>query len=613
MATRLALEYMRNKEDKRHNIVSENLGAGNLAVNAVSAGAGAIKSIGDFVGKIAAIAAGNPDMYRHNNNAIEVATQKAYYTKKGQPVDFRDPLIDAGIVIADIIPTIGTLPGTDSNTPFQAMFQQVFSTQRGKNSGAVNYDFVDLGQATLGLDSMRMIYEDVWRALDLAKYSEQQNSYTISTLLKALGYDINYLNANRTEIITVLNKFAIDMGGILLPGNLDYIKRHSNLAGVVFVDNPGVRRNYYAYCCRGYFVYDELNAALVWRGDESWKHSVNELQQVLDTLKTKYLFSDAISIMSGDVEKAIENKAMSVDSVFKFPVVNLDYGEIYHKDLFCMNELDLSSFRNMRIFSIDGVDQSKQYSIRQYVNTTEGNFFIYQGELNASHKAAGVMVHNPVNADGPKQGSPTPNLFARSDYDNPSSDSIIEDTRLLVPYYDATFPGANQTLMPIGTHCSEICVGLHIWAYTTKTNWNNNSASDYFIDSTYFLDQYTPGQNWIMRLLSNIPYLPAIIVFDGQGDEFTLTFAPYYNAIVYDANNLASINDLALRSLLYYDPKGSSMDNPSRRNAKDNTPLNEANQSKNIWGNGQDNKGKGGKSDSTNKRQDSKSNKKPRK
>lgn len=565
MATRLAIEHARAQEDKRHNIVSENLGAGTLAANAVNAGANAVKSIVGAIGSmVTAVAAMNPDFYRENDNAIEVAAQKSYYNKKGQPIG-DTLLVDSGIVTLDIIPTIGTEPAGTYNTPFQAMFQKTFAEIRSKNSGATTYDYVDLGQATLGLDSMRMIFEEVWRALDLSHYCETHNSYTIRSLVKALGFDVNYMNTNRTAIISILNKFAIDMSPVILPGNLNYFKRHANMCGIVLIDNPGFKRNYYAYKPRGYFIYDELNSSLTFSTDTAYRNDVTKLSQLLESLANRYLFSEAISVMSGDVQRAIINGALSPDSVFTFPTTTLEFEDYYHKDLFCMNEMDLSSFRNATIFKFDSNSAATNYSIKQYYNATSGTFFIYQGELDSNNKPKGVMVKNPCNADGPTQGSKIFPLVMRSDYDTPSTDSIIEDTRLLVPYYnmDSWESASAKPFIPIGTHTSEICVGMSVWTYSTKQRWLSDDVQEFFVDCTYALELATPDIT--MKIFNNIPYLPVVYSYYGDGAEFTQYFAEYYNAVTVDPEWLRELNQLAMRSLLYFNPKGSASENPSKR------------------------------------------------
>jgi len=574
MATKAALEHMALEENKRHNVVNENLSAGQLAVAAASAGANLIRQVAGTIGAIAAL---NPDMYRHNDNAIETTVKKSFHHKKGQPIG-DTILVDAGIVVSDFIPTIGTMPGSQFNEAFQSMFQAIFQIIRGQQSGSVNYDYVDLGQAVLGLDSLRIVYEDVLRALDLATYAEAHNSYAVDALIKACGYDKDYLNANRAGYIATLNKFALDMAETWLPGNLDYMKRHANMAGLILRDNTGFKTNYYIYKIRGIFKYDELNSKLVFSADTRWRNSLPELQALLNDFKRRYKFSDALSIMSGDVIKAIENGRISAESIYKFPKLTLDDGEMYHKELFCISELDLSSFRNQTIFAFDSQHAEANYSISQYYDAQSAANFIYQGELDSNHLPKGLMFKNPTNADGPIQGTAIEPIIIRSDFDEPSSDSIIEDTRLAVPYSDTEWPAAGtKPLIPIGTHCSEVCVGLSVWSYVTKTNWNNNDVKEYFIDSTHFTDDGGHHVKQMQQILNNIKYLPMVIAYYGEGPEFTQMFAPYYNAEVFDPSELANINDMAMRSLLYYDPKGSASDTRYPRNESKFSPEELAN------------------------------------
>lgn len=626
MATRAALDAMGLKEAQRHNKQTEKMSwvktIADTVIGGVSAASNAVRTIGGMIATAAA--AGDPADFRHNDNEIAVATQHAYANKKGKPIVLSGQLelIDAGIVVADYLPTIGTLKGADYNTPVQAMFQKIFQVIRGKNSGSTNYDYVDLGQVIIALDSMRIVFEEITRALDLSLYSQTMNSYTIRSIVKSLGYDVDFINTNRLAIISLLNKFATDMNKLALPGNLPYFRRHANLSGHVLTDRiEGTHRNYYAYKCKGYYVYDELNARLIFHqvsdsNNYNYRKDLTKLKNLLNQFVTSFQRSDAVTIMAGDVEKAVDNGAIAADALFSFPTISLDDSlSFYHKELFWCNELDLSSFRNMTIF---GYTVDSNYNIGQYFNASTGANFIYQGTLDGSNIPNGVLVANPSQTGRiyPANGDSVPKLLIRTDFDQPSDDSVIEDTRFAV-YYNIpndTFL-ANSTPVAIGSHGSEIIVGLNVYVYTDSNAWKADNPSAYTIGNTFFqIDSEISDLKNLIRIYNNIPYMPALYVDCFDSDATPLIFAPYYNATTYTKEEIADINDLALRSLFFFDPKASSVSTYSISNSgKPDTNSKANNNKNNNKGNKRNkNKGKGkGKGKDKGKEEGSTGDKKP--
>nr|UVJ88890.1 putative capsid protein [Picobirnavirus sp.] len=554
------IEMQKLQETKRHNQagMDEHIGT-HLGSALGSAAIGTLGRIGS-----ALIKKNDISYYDQEESLYLSSTKLSFPIKKGTPM-FNSRGIVPSMVVHHWAPTIGTLKGTTVNTPIMRAFKKLFNTVRGENSGASNYDSVDLGIVSLAIDSIETLIEEAIKALRVVSKTVELNPITTKNISIALGYNYNGMINNKEEWINVINKAINDLNSLMIPGGLSYFKKHRFMAQHLFTEKDineeeYFRSNYHAFKCKVYFIYDEANGELDANATVN-SYTPSSWQTMIDAMLLPLINSQAVALMTGDVKNAVNRGAISPELLHHMDNITLADIEgifplLYEKDF-------LMQIRNARYLGkpLSSSSWAEQLSIHQST-TPAGDPFVYQGKLDAFGSPYGITVLNEFynktisySDDEPLYRKPG-YRFLFSTHDYPSNEEIMESTRLSIfTTQDIIAFSLLTTTQEIilQEHGSEILLYGEVFQYNGDQNYEADSIASFELTGTnvyssiYNLDE-------VFLSIMNFKYFPMITIHYLPSSGSAGTLCNYYSYAYrpITPQELRPIHECALRSEFTY-------------------------------------------------------------
>lgn len=241
-----------------------------------------------------------------------------------------------------LIPSIGS--SQDKDSPINIASFSLFSFVRHANSGASNYDAVDLMQYVLAMSSVYSYINFCQRLYGMAFTFSQRNSYLPEVMFASVGIDYADIRANLANFRLGLNILINQAASFAVPNTIPLLVRQSFVYSGLYTEGSSIKDQMYIYNPSGfwYFQYssDDLSGYLkllpfysssetnyndpkeylTSTGTLFWRDNakLRDHKFLLDygTFLMKNLVNNQdFKIMSGDIYKAFGNNTISLASV----------------------------------------------------------------------------------------------------------------------------------------------------------------------------------------------------------------------------------------------------------------------------------------------------------
>lgn len=460
-----------------------------------------------------------------------------------------------GVVWFTFTPYVGNNAQYESTT---AQAIRAFNTRiRGANSGATNYDAVDLFQYQIASDSLLTVVNWALRNLQFRNFSSTRSPLINKDMLLDAGcYETTMIRdafRNHPEVIlSGINKVSVTLNDLNIPYTVDWTKRHMWLASSLFGEGDLTYERYYLFNPGVYHVYDELNSKLkaynlrqkLLVAANDGLDVANNFIKILQEMATALANSQTAATMSGDIEKAFQTK-------LPFPTYALDNIEAANIEVQCDTKY-LMSIRNADLRQYMGfsnvLTELSEFSINQGVDD-QANPILYMGQkIGTTYVGPEVLVDYETTAG---------NKFYRMriddeanrvvDYYNPN-DITCEDI-----VYNLSFKNTIETAGGkwfVDDARSEIIVDAHV--ICGYSQWDTPKAPISFdkrivrnievseVDPTDNATNYVSDLYWLSNELKSFKYLPkcyyAFIIWDNFG--VPTAFDDFQYALIWNGNKL---------------------------------------------------------------------------
>lgn len=252
----------------------------------------------------------DPEFYNHTPELVTISGSISFLTRAGEAITLNtnstaSPVstVPPGIMAMDIV----TGPGwsADGSSPVSIAATDIYSFVRHENSGAKNYDPVDIMLYILAMDEAYMWFEYAKRAYGAAFLYSSMNEYVPMPLLTAMGWNAGDVVANLAQFNAYLNIAVGKLNSLNVPQQYSLIERHRRLYRGVFMDTQSGKSQIYVMrpLIRRTFTETEgpgaLDAVLNGTGltVNAWFNAFNNM---IDAIRN----SEDCGTMSGDILKA---------------------------------------------------------------------------------------------------------------------------------------------------------------------------------------------------------------------------------------------------------------------------------------------------------------------
>lgn len=264
----------------------------------------------------------DPEFYNHTPELVNISGSISFLTRAGEKITLNtnstaSPVstVPPGIMAMDIV----TGPGwsEDGSSAVSIAATDIYSFVRHENSGAKNYDPVDLMIYILAMDEVYMWFEYAKRAYGAAFLYSSMNEYVPLPLLTAMGWNSGDVVTNLAQFNAYLNIAVGKLNSLNVPQQYALIERHRRLYRGVYMDTSSGKSQIYVMRPLIRRIFNEtsgagaLNAQLNGTGltVTAWFNAFNVM---IDAIRN----SEDCGTMSGDILKAYGTSNMiTVDTV----------------------------------------------------------------------------------------------------------------------------------------------------------------------------------------------------------------------------------------------------------------------------------------------------------
>lgn len=303
------------KEQKRSNKTREGIEIGKT-----------VSSLAKVIG-----AANDPSWYNLDKQLVKDVASVSYgqplgslvrsYTVQGNVTKF------PGIMAIHFIPTIGITGKTDT-TPINVAAKNIYGYVRYANSGARNYEAVDLMLYLLAIDSAITQLQFAKTLYSVALTAKGENWFygkaMLSQLLGGNSAGAEDILNNLSQFRTAINTFAVQLNSFYVPNTMPIYQRHAWIVSNIFKDHEVKKSQTYHFIPEVYYTYDDVNGKLVPSftpySSLGVDPTVANIIAMFNSIITAFTTSEDIGIMSGDILKAYGNSG-----VFFFDSITEDY------------------------------------------------------------------------------------------------------------------------------------------------------------------------------------------------------------------------------------------------------------------------------------------------
>lgn len=237
----------------------------------------------------------------------------------GTKMAFNDQVMP-GIMNIPVIPT----PGNSSNftSALNSAALKIYSFVRHANAGHSNYDTADLMMYLQTVDSAYSFYAWMTRFYGLLRVYSTSNRYLPTGILAAMGLTQEQLQtfiSCQADLRAYIDLYAIKLGSLAVPANIDYFKRHQFMFSNVYMDSPLPKAQLYMFNPACFYMFEEQSGGPGFLRAVKFKvasyMTLGALATYGDSLLSHAIGSEDIGIMSGDIKKAFGDKLYSLSAL----------------------------------------------------------------------------------------------------------------------------------------------------------------------------------------------------------------------------------------------------------------------------------------------------------
>ena len=278
--------------------------------------------------------------------------------------------VSPGLLVYKWYPTLGV--ASTLTDPVNMAATKVYSYVRSKNSGAKNYEPVDLQLYMLSLDSVFSLYYQIARVIGLTNTFSFYNTYYPERIVRALGFDYDSFVRNRPSILATMANWAGKLTQYVMPTQMRLFADHRVMSSVIYRDGDIVQSQMYAFVQDGFWSYEQVDTVkglkMITTADIAIDDGLidaghvqltwEQTERLFNRLIESFLASSDIATMAGDVLNAY-----GASSVVTLPIITGDEVTLFVKD-----DLMLTSIMNADVVPVDPDSCAAQ----DYVRLTHG-------------------------------------------------------------------------------------------------------------------------------------------------------------------------------------------------------------------------------------------------
>ena len=498
------INYARNKEEKRANKARERENErsnkareaethrSNKANERLTSRGQFFKATTDTIGNVAKAAGGiggligainDPSWYNKDPQLVKDVANISFNTPIGKPLgdeitiatstgaSAQEPArVVPGVMVLRYFVTPGMTDGTVSDAVNIAA-RNIYSFVRYANSGASNYEPVDLMMYLLAMDSLYTLYAWGVRTYAILNYASRFSGYYPTALAHAIGLQMGGSNddwtSNLSNVRAFINQFGVKISAFNVPANFPYFNRHIWMVSNIFKDMNIRRSQVYAFTPSWIYQYQFEGGGLApanftpTHGNENNGLSFKEYKTICDQTLSLLNGNEDIGIMSGDILKAYGESNM-----FKVTTIpeEVELPFVYSEEV-------LSQIAGAAVVPVDyaTANIAQDGKNRIGVGTRDSSTGLLQQE--------GYYITWQQNLEYTKTA-----VLVNMLKDDPTPDDVMVATRL-----SATYAAESGTTCKVTTYGTEIVTKVDIMTFnsngeevlvTAQSNYQAVDASD---------------------------------------------------------------------------------------------------------------------------------------
>lgn len=209
-----------------------------------------------------------------------------------------------GVMAFGFVPAIGWADGETS--PINVAMRRMYAQVRRANSGATNYDPVDMMEYMIAVDSALMYLAFMKRAYAVMLDYTPYNRYYPQTLVQAMGLDYSDIESNLNDFRGYINIFAAKIAQLWIPNTMSYMARHTWMCEGIYTDGNTQKAQTYLYVPKAFYRF-QLNtdgSGMLASVPFSEGAGLADLISFGNSLIEPMITSQDFATMSGDILKA---------------------------------------------------------------------------------------------------------------------------------------------------------------------------------------------------------------------------------------------------------------------------------------------------------------------
>lgn len=252
-----------------------------------------------------------------------------------------------GIAVYSWVPTVGV--ANSKTDPVNLAYEKKYRKVRKENSGARNYQPIDMAVLDMAEDSFLNFWKSVNRVRILVHKCETENAYVGRPMVRALGYDYDDIVRNYPTLLSQLQVWKeIATTWAQLPG-MKFHDVHDLMQSAIYQDGDIEKAQFYVFEQASYAAYTYVDQAkglemVTWQTSATVTHTVDEIIAFGNSLLYPIINSDDFALINGDIEKAFGESETKV----VLPEVSWD-GEV----AFVKSDRILSAIMNATVIPVD--------------------------------------------------------------------------------------------------------------------------------------------------------------------------------------------------------------------------------------------------------------------
>lgn len=438
---------------------------------------------------------------------------------------------EPGIMHLWFAPCLCAGDGPSESAAINVAAKNIYAYVRHENSGATNYEAVDMQMFLISMASALSMLSWGQRLYSLLREAKAEDRYYPQAYIYAFTQGDAQATADWFEHINdlraTINQVAIRLSAFNIPAILPLFKRWVWLSGTIFKDAPVKKSQQYLFSPEIYYVWnDEAGSAVATSAKPAFT-SYSNYVAAMTTIVNSFITSEDFGIISGDMLKAY-----GYESMVKVNSIDDDY----HVESVYSDEV-LSQISNAKIAGAPAlsVNGNNPWSLVQ-----SNNGLIYQGTLATGYAPVTVMptiaattsatTYTIDQSNGPNFNYSYLNMYK----DDASPDDVMVATRLtatLSPILTGT--GSNYFYAQVSSAGTEIVTTVDlVYLNTTGQPTISTVASSYLvIQATLAVGgedilNETVSINW--RMLEKFDWAPYVSVIAERINTTTNTIDQYY-------------------------------------------------------------------------------------